>query len=91
MLPLFIACTLTVTLKTLLLHHTITSWRVLTHLSTMSNSALVLIDLQVDYISGGDLIEGQESTLLKAFPELPQVRIIITVDILGKRVKVVIL
>ena len=27
---------------------------------------------QVDYISGGDMIGGQTSPLLQAFPELPQ-------------------
>jgi nicotinamidase-related amidase len=37
----------------------------------MARSALMLIDLQVDYISGGDLIEGQDTTLLDTFPELP--------------------
>ena len=35
-------------------------------------AAVVLIDFQVDYISGGDLIEGQVSTLLQNFPELPR-------------------
>eukprot|EP00941_MAST-03F_sp_MAST-3F-sp1_P000541 g541.t1 len=34
-------------------------------------SALVLIDLQKDYVSGGDLLYGQTSTLLEAFPDLP--------------------
>ena len=31
----------------------------------------MLIDLQVDYISGGDMLRGQRSTILEAFPELP--------------------
>ena len=31
----------------------------------------MIIDLQTDYISGGDLVEGQTSPLLAAFPELP--------------------
>ena len=30
----------------------------------------MLIDLQVDYISGGDMLRGQGSPLLEAFPEL---------------------
>ena len=34
-------------------------------------AAVLVIDLQVDYISGGDLVEGQISPLLQAFPELP--------------------
>ena len=34
--------------------------------------AIILIDLQVDYISGGDLLAGQISPLLEAFPELPE-------------------
>jgi len=36
-----------------------------------TRSALLLIDLQTDYISGGDLVAGQPSHLLEAFPELP--------------------
>ena len=32
---------------------------------------VMLIDLQVDYISGGDMLRGQRSPLLEAFPELP--------------------
>jgi nicotinamidase-related amidase len=36
-----------------------------------ARSALMIIDLQTDYISGGDLVEGQTSPLLAAFPELP--------------------
>ena len=35
------------------------------------SSALMLIDLQVDYVSGGDLLEGQTSRMLAAFPDLP--------------------
>lgn len=34
-------------------------------------AALMLIDLQKDYISGGDLVAGQASPLLEEFPELP--------------------
>ena len=36
------------------------------------NSALIVIDLQTDYVSGGDLVAGQASPLLTAFPELPR-------------------
>jgi len=32
--------------------------------------ALIVIDLQIDYISGGDCVEGQQTTLGAAFPEL---------------------
>ena len=39
--------------------------------SKAGNAALMLIDLQKDYISGGDLVAGQTSPLLEAFPELP--------------------
>lgn len=35
------------------------------------SSALVVIDLQTDYITGGDLVDGQVSPLLEAFPDLP--------------------
>ena len=33
--------------------------------------AVLIIDLQVDYISGGDLVAGQTSSLIQAFPDLP--------------------
>jgi nicotinamidase-related amidase len=36
-----------------------------------SSSALMLIDLQMDYVSGGDLLQGQTSPMLAAFPDLP--------------------
>ena len=36
------------------------------------SAAVLVIDLQQDYISGGDLVEGQTSPLLQAFPELPK-------------------
>ena len=39
--------------------------------SPRRTDALILIDLQVDYISGGDLVDGQTSALAAAFPELP--------------------
>lgn len=38
----------------------------------LRKAALVLIDLQVDYVSGGDLLEGQSSLLLSEFPRLPE-------------------
>ena len=31
----------------------------------------MLIDLQTDYVSGGDLLAGQESAMLQQFPDLP--------------------
>jgi nicotinamidase-related amidase len=31
----------------------------------------MVIDLQVEYVSGGDLLNGQSSGILDAFPELP--------------------
>jgi len=34
-------------------------------------SALLLIDLQTDYVSRSDLLQGQVSPMLAAFPELP--------------------
>mmetsp|Transcript_2606 Transcript_2606/g.4745 ORF Transcript_2606/g.4745 Transcript_2606/m.4745 type:complete len:208 (-) Transcript_2606:188-811(-) len=40
-------------------------------LAAGSGSAVMIIDLQVDYVSGGDLIEGQTSPLLQEFPDLP--------------------
>ena len=35
-------------------------------------SALLLIDLQQDYISKGDLLQGQTSPILSIFPDLPR-------------------